>query len=219
VAHKAKNNKMPLYESLVILGSGQSKKEMVKLLRKVAFPIVEDMGVIRSIDNVGIKPLAVAMTAANGLSYRYGHFIRLRYDCNPLKKTRFEKELTEEPNVLRFHSRKIKNRDILYEYLYFNRDSSLNYMGSREIESFETMDKLGRVPDEAELEEIRKRVEALGINLHDDLSSSSDEEVDEDELEHEEDEEEDDDEEDEDSDDDNIDIEDISSSFSKSKGK
>jgi hypothetical protein len=92
-----------------------------------------------------------------------------------MRKSKFEKEMNQHHSILRYHSRKIKNRDILYEYLYFNRDCSLNYLGSRDHESFETLEKLGRVPGEEELEEIRKRVEALGINLHDEESGSESE--------------------------------------------
>lgn len=91
---------MPLYETILMLPGGMKYGGLAKVMKDVCRPIVAETGVIRSIDNIGVKPMLNEYEVM-GTVHRYGQCIRLRYDCNPLRKEVFEKEVSTNPFVFR----------------------------------------------------------------------------------------------------------------------
>ena len=99
-------------------------EELLPTLKRATWKLVQENGVIRSIDPIGLRALPHRMKRFKEYD-RFGMFIRVRVDCRPQDLQEYENILANEFDVLRWMTRKIDNKDILREYLYFYPKSKL----------------------------------------------------------------------------------------------
>lgn len=92
---------MPLYESMVIATRHATPAQLVKTFRKCR-GILEatDKGIVRNIENLGIRPLAYRMRAHMRYNYN-GRYIRFRYQASPKGAEELAKYLKIDEQIVR----------------------------------------------------------------------------------------------------------------------
>lgn len=96
--------------------------DMIPNIRGWARKLVQNDGIIRSLDPIGMRPLPHRMSRFRQKE-RYGYFLRLRTDCSPSDLKEFENLIRNDFDVLRFMTRQITYRDILREHMYYYPDT------------------------------------------------------------------------------------------------
>jgi hypothetical protein len=86
---------MPLYECILQMPGFMDPKGAAVILRRICAPIVQDTGVIRTIDNLGRRPMFHSHQLWNTF-HRVGTFIRIRFDCTPMRMKAFDEYCKNE---------------------------------------------------------------------------------------------------------------------------
>jgi len=113
---------------MVVFAGRLSQQEICNLIKPGAVALVRNGGVIRSIDNIGFRAIPHRMYK-NLLYHRYGTYMRFRAHCTPVNLKEFERLMKGHNDILRCMTRRITDNDILGEYLYFCKDSSIGVKG------------------------------------------------------------------------------------------
>jgi small subunit ribosomal protein S6 len=98
---------MPLYEMMVITAESAVAKQLVKTFRGANATLRRNGGLLRRIDNLGVRPLAMAIKGAKE-KQDYGRYLRLRLQASPQAMKEVETRLKIDESVLRFLTMKKK---------------------------------------------------------------------------------------------------------------
>lgn len=88
---------------------------MTKLVKEVAFKVVESGGIVRGVENHGIRPLPHRFKARHpdregNRYYEKGRFFSIYYDSNPKTMHSIQSILSKNEEVLRQTHLKVRNK-------------------------------------------------------------------------------------------------------------
>jgi ribosomal protein S6 len=91
---------MPLYEIFCIANASSTPAALTKLLQNTVKTVNRTGGVLRRVDNLGIRVLA-ARTKAHNAQHDYGRYLRLAVQISPPGLREVEHRLRVDEGVLR----------------------------------------------------------------------------------------------------------------------
>jgi len=100
---------MPLYEVMMITTISASRNYLANMVRRCWKTVNTGGGVMRSVVNLGIRPLAYRMRAHNKLNVM-GRFVRLTIQVSPETLEQLQKRLLVDEEVIRYLT--IKHRTV-----------------------------------------------------------------------------------------------------------
>lgn len=117
---------MPLYEIIYYINPNASLPQTALTMKKMSEVVFKHNGVIRSLSNQGIIPLAYPMKR-HQKRYLKGRLIVMLFDSSSRGFLEFRKELEKEENIFRWIVQKQKNqfrpKD---DSLYFHKGFEIN---------------------------------------------------------------------------------------------
>ena len=113
---------MPFYQQMILCMPKYSVENLVGLFKRHAKTVLENGGVLRGIENHGIKPLPERTkrkyAASDGTRLFWeARFVTASFDASPKCLTEIERLLRNEEGVLRFH--------------FIKRDTTINRINSK----------------------------------------------------------------------------------------
>lgn len=103
---------MPFYESMMILRGSMHVSDLMPSIKRASRKLVESGGIIRTIDNLGVRPLPHRIVKEREYE-RFGVYLRFRTSCTPEEVKEFEVVSRTDPKVLRVMTRTITERGML----------------------------------------------------------------------------------------------------------
>eukprot|EP00761_Pharyngomonas_kirbyi_P010980 gb/GECH01011004.1/.p1 GENE.gb/GECH01011004.1/~~gb/GECH01011004.1/.p1 ORF type:complete len:269 (+),score=61.38 gb/GECH01011004.1/:1-807(+) len=92
---------MPLYEAVVILGASHKPSRVSNVLTRHAGTVVNNGGVVRRLDNMGISKLAYPMKRWKE-RHHYGRYVYMLFDCGTNTINRLNSDLSKDEHIFRW---------------------------------------------------------------------------------------------------------------------
>lgn len=93
---------MPTYELLALLRADTTPRTLTELFRGVARVVFREHGQFRTIENLGVRPLAYRTKQKGGAYHEDARFVQCTYDISPDGLATVEERLTMSPDLLRW---------------------------------------------------------------------------------------------------------------------
>ena len=90
---------MPYYRTLCLVKPATSKKALTTMFRDVARLVYRERGNFRTIENLGVRPLATPV-ARNGMRFGDARWVSCSFDANPKGRSEVEKLLNMSSDIL-----------------------------------------------------------------------------------------------------------------------